>query len=208
MVKPFHQVPPSVAAATATPEVVLSRTLSVPRPKVTRSKTPDFSQPPDHAVRAIFERSVYADPKPAKASIMDLGKALHTPGHVRLVGALRDECARLHGYADHLKERLHEAQMHARKAERHGVDVRAELGVADGKIRQLAMINGKLADELRLATEALNEMDGMVLSIQSKRLSRMGDAAPSAQAKATLAQAGRMPSAQTFGADDSDSDLP
>lgn len=125
--------------------------------------------------RALFMRGAFADVPKSKAKVFDLGQPLFKDAHRRLIEALRDECARLHGYTQHLKSRVAEANHKALDAEAQVASLKAEVAATRAKLGQMVSENLTLQADLQAATGALSEVDAMFLGMRQRRLSRLNE---------------------------------
>lgn len=137
------------------------RHLEEPRPSIQRAVTQDAVQ--QESARRIFTTGVFSDPPVVKN--WKFGHPVITEGHNRLVLLLREEASRLYAYNNDLRSRLSCSLRDVRAIQSSNDHLRNQL-------RSVQDIRDQIADELAAAHESLAELDAMVDTARSKRLSR------------------------------------
>lgn len=145
------------------------------RPDLYRGLTQDYALPPGDDSRRMFTKMAFADAPKVKARLFDVGLPLFTRAHQTLIDSLRDECARLHGHSEHLKNRAIEGAEQAKKLKGDNAALSSEVKRLRHKLSEVAAEHRSLSNDFARATEALAEVDSMFLDIRARRMSRFAN---------------------------------
>lgn len=151
------------------------RSVSMQRPPLNRAVSTDIHLPQTSEARAAFATGNFADPKPKRARLFDVGAPLFTEGHARLIAGLRDECARLHGYARHLANKVSDMSSTHMGTQLGLQESRSNCSALREHNRRLMAANQVLIGDLKTATDSLAEVDAMFLNVSKKRMSRLSE---------------------------------
>jgi hypothetical protein len=152
------------------------RSVSAHRPPMNRAHSTDMHLPQTKEARAAFATGAFADPKMKKAGVFDIKAPLLTDAHVRLISSLRDECARLHGYARHLTNKVSDMNSTQMGIQLSLQDSRSTCAALREHNRRLLAANQSLVGDLKTATDSLAEVDAMFMNVSKKRMSRLSEA--------------------------------
>lgn len=154
----------------------IARSASLQRLPLDRAVSADMVLPKANDAMAPFMTGKFADPKAKKARLFDMGAPLFTEGHARLIAGLREECARLHGYAVHLTGKVSELSSAHVGTQLALQDSKATMSTLREHNRRMLAANQALVADLKTATDSLAEVDAMFLNVSKKRMSRLSEA--------------------------------
>lgn len=166
------EVSPKSAEAPEARATAPREAFEVARPRVVRALTPNPLARTDEAAKDTYSKPPYADVPKVKAKVFNFGDALFTDGHKRLIGALRDECTRLHGHNAHLKTKLNSAAERADTAESECRELRDAMVTLKMQNTQLTLDRYGAEADLKQANDTLAEVDALFAHMRNRATRR------------------------------------